>query len=147
MVDQHPLTWYLETMIWGRERFIAALFGIFSFLGLVLAATGLYSVVSYAVNQRNQEMGIRMALGAQRTDIIRLVLQSVAATVGIGIVLGTALSIGLNKLVAHWVQSNSRDPLMLLVVILILVLISLFACVWPARRAASLDPAKALRTE
>ncbi len=147
VTQQHPLTWFLDTMFWGRERFIAGVFGIFSFLGLILAATGLYSVVSYSVNQRNQEVGIRMALGAQRFDIIRLVLQSVAATVGIGIALGTAVSIGLSKIVGHVVQSSSRDPLTLLVVIVILALISLFACIWPARRAATLDPMKALRTE
>jgi len=147
VTEQHPLTWFLDTMFWGRERFIAAVFGIFSFLGLILAATGLYSVVSYSVNQRNQEVGIRMALGAQRSDIIRLVLQSIAATVGIGIALGTAVSIGLSKMVGHSVQSSSRDPLTLLVVIVILALISLFACIWPARRAATLDPMKALRTE
>jgi ABC-type antimicrobial peptide transport system permease subunit len=103
--------------------------------------------VSYSVNQRNQEVGIRMALGAQRSDIIRLVLQSIAATVGIGIALGTAVSIGLSKIVGHVVQSSSRDPLTLLVVIVILALISLLACIWPARSAATLDPMKALRTE
>src|SRR5208283_1605546 len=98
--DHHPLTWYMETMIWGQQRFIAALFAIFSFLGLVLAATGLYSVVSYSVNQRQQEVGIRMALGAQRLDIVRLVLKSVAATVGVGIALGLVFSIGLNRIVS-----------------------------------------------
>jgi hypothetical protein len=147
VVQQHPLTWFMETMIWGQQRFIAALFAIFSLLGLVLAATGLYSVVSYSVNQRNQEMGIRMALGAQRLDIIRLVLKSVAATVGIGIAVGLVVSIGLNKIVSHWMQSSSRDPLMLAIVSLILALIALVACLWPARRAANLDPMKALRTE
>ncbi len=147
VVQQHPLTWYMETMIWGQQRFIAALFGIFSLLGLVLAATGLYSVVSYSVNQRHQEMGIRMALGAQRFDIIRLVLRSVAATVGIGMVIGLGVSIGLNKIVSHWVESSSRDPLTLLTVAVILALIALLACLWPARRAATLDPVKALRTE
>ena len=147
VVDQHPLTWYMETMIWGQQRFIAALFGIFSLLGLVLAATGLYSVVSYSVNQRKQEMGIRMALGAQRYDIIRLVLRSVAATVGVGIVIGLAVSIGLNKIVSHWVQGSSRDPLTLVMVALVLSLIALLACLWPARRAATLDPVKALRME
>jgi ABC-type antimicrobial peptide transport system permease subunit len=147
VVDQHPLTWYMETMIWGQQRFIAALFAVFSLLGLVLAATGLYSVVSYSVNQRKQEVGIRMAMGAQRLDIVRLVLRSVAATVGVGIVVGLAVSIGLNKIVSHWVQSSSRDPLTLLTVALILAGIALLACVLPARRAASLDPVKALRTE
>jgi predicted permease len=147
VVDQHPLTWFMETMIWGQQRFIAALFAVFSFLGLILAATGLYSVVSYSVNQRNQEMGIRMALGAQRMDIVGLVLKSVAATVGFGMVGGLAVSIGLNRLVSHWVQSSSRDPITLLVVAVILALIALLACLWPARRAATLDPMKALRTE
>jgi predicted permease len=147
VVDQHPLTWYMETMIWGQQRFIAALFGIFSLLGLVLAATGLYSVVSYSVNQRKQEVGIRMALGAQRVDIVRLVLRSVATTVGIGMVVGLGVSIGLNKIVSHWVQSSSRDPVTLLAVALILAFIALLACLWPARRAATLDPMKALRTE
>jgi putative ABC transport system permease protein len=147
VVEQHPLTWYLETMIWGQQRFIAALFGVFSLLGLVLAATGLYSVVSYSVNQRNQEMGIRMALGAQRIDIIQLVLKSVAGTVGAGIVVGLVVSVGLNKIVAHWVQSSSRDPLTLLAVAVVLAAIALLACIWPARRAATLEPMKALRTE
>jgi len=145
--DTHPLTWYMETMIWGQQRFIAALFGIFSLLGLVLAATGLYSVVSYSVNQRKQEMGIRMALGAQRYDIVRLVLRSVATTVGIGIVVGLGFSIGLNRVISHWVQSSSRDPLTLLIVAVLLAFIALLACLWPARRAATLDPMKALRTD
>jgi predicted permease len=145
--ETHPLTWYMETMIWGQQRFIAALFAVFSFLGLVLAATGLYSVVSYSVNQRNQEMGIRMAMGAQRADIIKLVLKSVAATVAVGMVVGLVASIAMNRIVSHWVQSSSRDPLTLLAVAIILVGIALLACLWPARRAANLDPMKALRTE
>ena len=147
VTETHSLTWYMETMIWGQQRFIAALFAVFSFLGLVLAATGLYSVVSYSVNQRNQEMGIRMAMGAQRVDIIKLVLKSVAATVAVGMVVGLAASIAMNRIVSHWVQSSSRDPLTLLAVAIILVGIALLACLWPARRAASLDPMKALRTE
>ena len=147
MVEQHPLTWYMETMVWGQQRFIAALFAVFSFLGLVLAATGLYSVVSFSVGQRNQEMGIRMALGAQRSDIVELVMRSVAVTVGTGIALGLALSIGLNRVVSHWVQSSSRDPFTLVAVAAILALIAALACFWPARRAATLDPVKALRSE
>jgi len=147
VADHHPLTWYMDTLIWGQQRFIAALFAVFSLLGLVLAATGLYSVVSYSVSQRNQEMGIRMAMGARRADIITLVLKSVAATVAVGMIVGLAASIALNRIVSHWVQSSSRDPLTLLAVALLLVAIAVLACLWPARRAANLDPMKALRTE
>jgi predicted permease len=147
VVDHHPLTWFMETMIWGQQRFIAALFAVFSLLGLVLAATGLYSVVSYSVSQRNQEMGIRMAMGAQRADIMTLMLKSVAATVAVGMLVGLVASIALNRIVSHWVQSSSRDPLTLLAVAVLLVAIALLACFWPARRAANLDPMKALRTE
>jgi predicted permease len=146
-VQTHPLTWFMETMIWGQQRFIAALFAVFSILGLVLAGTGLYSVVSYSVGQRRQEVGIRMALGAKRMDIVRLVLKSVAATVGVGIAIGLAASVALNKIVSHWVLSSSRDPLTLVAVALILVVIAVIACLWPARRAATLDPMKALHTE
>ena len=137
----------METMIWGQQRFIAGLFAAFSLLGLVLAATGLYSVVSYSVNQRNQEMGIRIAMGAQRSDIITLVLKSVAATVAIGMFVGLMASIALNRIVSHWVLSSSRDPLTLIAVAVILVATALLACILPARRAASLDPMNALRTE
>ena len=147
VASKRPLTWYLETMILGQYRFIAALFAVFSGLGLVLAATGLYSVVSYTVNQRNQEMGIRMALGAQRQEIVRLVLKSVAGTVGLGIVLGLTLAIALNRIVSQWVQSSSRDPLVLMSVAVLLALIASLACLWPARRAATVDPMRVLRTD
>ena len=80
-------------------------------------------------------------------DIIALVLKSVATTVGIGMMVGLVSSIALNKVVSHWVQSSSRDPLMLLGVAFVLVVIALLACLWPARHAATLDPMKALRAE
>lgn len=146
-IDHHPLTWFLDTVIWGRERFVAWVFVVFSGLALVLAAMGLYSVISYTVTQRNQEMGIRMALGAQRVDIVRLVVMSAAATVGAGILVGMVLSVALNRVIVHWVDAGSRDPLMLAAVAAILVVIALIACALPARRAAGLDPMKALRTE
>jgi len=78
----------------GRRRFIATLFSLFAVLALGLAATGLYSVVSFAVTQRTQEVGIRMALGAPRTSIIRLVLASTGTMLGFGLALGLALQRG-----------------------------------------------------
>jgi len=132
---------------WGRERFIATLFSLFALLALALAATGLYSVVSYAVNQRTQEVGIRMALGAQRASIIRLVLTSTAAMLGIGMTVGVALSIVLSRIVASWAGSSSRDPLTLLASALLLVAVAAIACVFPAWRAATIHPMEALRTE
>ena len=147
VVNDHPISWILETMVWGQQRFVAALFGIFSMLGLALAATGLYSVVTYSVTQRNQEMGIRMALGAQRRDIVELVIRSAAGTVLVGMIVGLALSIALNRIVAHWVQSSPRDPLILAAVAVLLIVIAASACMWPARRAATVDPVQALRAE
>ena len=141
------LTWWLDTEGWGRERFIATLFGLFAALALVLAATGLYSVVSFAVTQRTQELGIRMALGARPGNVVQLVLSSTAATLGAGVVVGLILSVILNRVVASWAGGSSRDPLTLVAAAFILILVAGIACVLPAWRAASIDPMRALRLE
>ena len=143
----HTVSWWLNTQGWGRERFIATLFGLFAALALALAATGLYSVVSFAVTQRTQELGIRMALGAPRGNVVRLVLNSTALTLGAGIAVGLGLSFALSKIIASWAGGSSRDPLTLLASALILTLAAAIACLVPAWRAASIDPMKALRTE
>jgi len=143
----HTLLWWLDTAGWGQERFIATLFSLFALLALALAATGLYSVVSFAVNQRTQEVGIRMALGAPRASIIRLVLASTGAMLGFGVAAGLGLSIALNGVIASWVKGSSRDPLTLLASALLLLLVAVAACVVPAWRAATIDPMRALRTE
>jgi predicted permease len=145
--NTHTLMWWLETQGWGQERFIATLFSLFAVLALALAATGLYSVVSFAVNQRTQEVGIRMALGAPRTSIIRLVLASTGVMLGFGVAIGLGLSIALNGVVASWVNGSSRDPLTLLDSAVVLLFIATAACVVPAWRAATIDPIRALRTE
>jgi hypothetical protein len=145
--QDHTLMWWLDTQGWGRERFIATLFSLFAVLALALAATGLYSVVSFAVTQRTQEVGIRMALGAPRASIIRLVLASTGAMLGFGVAAGLALSVALNGVVASWVKGSSRDPLTLLSSALLLLLVAVAACVVPAWRAATIDPMRALRTE
>jgi predicted permease len=145
--NTHTLLWWLETQGWGQERFIATLFSLFAVLALALAATGLYSVVSFAVTQRTQEVGIRMALGAPRTSIIRLVLTSTGAMLGFGVAAGLGLSIALNGVVAAWVNGSSRDPLTLLASAALLLLVATAACIVPAWRAATIDPVRVLRTE
>ncbi len=122
--NTHTLMWWLETQGWGQERFIATLFSLFAVLALALAATGLYSVVSFAVNQRTQEVGIRMALGAPRTSIIRLVLASTGTMLGFGLAIGLGLSVALNKVVVSWANGSSRDPLTLLASALLLLLVA-----------------------
>jgi len=143
----HTLAWWLDTGGWGRERFIATIFSLFAILALVLAATGLYSVVSFGVTQRTQELGIRMALGARRGTVVRLVLGSTAAMLGAGVAVGLLLSVILNRVVASWAGGSSRDPGTLLAAASLLLLVAGVACVWPAWRAASIDPMRALRVE
>lgn len=132
---------------WAREQFVASLFLVFAMLALALAATGLYSVVAYATALRSQEFGIRMALGAQRTHVIRLVLVSALKTVSAGIVVGVALSIACNGLIAHWVSGSVYDPVVLGIIAALLFGATGLAAFVPARRAASCDPIHVLRAE
>jgi predicted permease len=145
--NAHTLTWWLNTQGWGQGRFIATLFSLFAILALALAATGLYSVVSFAVTQRTQEVGIRMALGAPRANILRLVISSTAVMLAAGVVIGLGLSVVLSRIVGAWAGGSPRDPLTLLTSAIVLVLVSVVACVAPAWRAASVDPSVALRYE
>ncbi len=145
--NAHTLTWWLNTQGWGQGRFIATLFSLFAILALALAATGLYSVVSFAVTQRTQEVGIRMALGAPRTSILRLVISSTAVMLATGVLVGLGLSVALSRIVGAWAGGSPRDPLTLLGAAMILILVSMVACIAPAWRAASVDPSVALRYE
>jgi ABC-type antimicrobial peptide transport system permease subunit len=140
-------TWIRNEPEWARGRLVSALFGAFSVLALVLAAVGLYSVVSYSVVQRTNEFGIRMALGARRSDVLKIVLASAGVSVGTGIGVGLALSLGLNRLIARSVENGAHNPLLILSVSLLLVVVTVIACLVPARRASSVDPMPALRCE
>jgi putative ABC transport system permease protein len=140
-------TWIINEPEYSQQRFIATLFTIFAVLALVLAAVGLYSVVSYGVATRTNEFGIRMALGAKAADVFRLVLSSTATSLGIGLATGLILSVAFNQLSTKWVSESSRDPLILAGVTLILIVAAASASFLPARRAAAVDPMVALRYE
>jgi putative ABC transport system permease protein len=99
----------------ARGRLVSMLFGAFSALALVLAAARLYSVVSYAVLQRTSELGVRIALAAQRHDVLRIVGVSAGTSVGLGILLGLALSFGLDQMIAQWIENGARDRMVVLV--------------------------------
>jgi uncharacterized membrane protein len=139
--------WIMDLQEWQREHLVAWLFGAFAVLALVLAAVGLYSVVSYSVAQRTNEFGIRVALGAQRGHVLRIVFASTVASVGSGIIAGLLLTLALNKLLAQWAEGSSRDPLILLAVTVLLGLVAVVACAGPARKALAVDPMTALRYE
>jgi predicted permease len=139
--------WITGLQEYSQQKFIATLFALFSVLALVLAAVGLYSVVSYGVATRTNEFGIRMALGARSSDVFRIVFASTAINVGAGLVAGILLSIAFNKISTRWVMESSRNPWILAGVTLILIAAAALACFVPARRAASIDPMEALRYE
>ena len=139
--------WISTQPEFAQQRLVASLFGIFSTLALILACVGLYSVVSYGVANRTNEFGVRMALGARRRDVIRIVFTAMSAKLGAGIAAGVVLSILLDKVEAHWIAESARDPLLLAGVCLVLAAAASLACFVPARRAASTDPMAALRYE
>jgi len=131
-----------------QERAVAQMTGLFGILALILAAIGLYGVTAYTVARRTSEIGVRMALGANRNDIVHLVLRGAFLQILIGLAIGIPISIGCGRLIAAQLyQVKSWDPLVLAGSVLSLGLCALIASVLPAQRAASIDPVKALRTE
>jgi putative ABC transport system permease protein len=140
-------TWISEMREYAQQRLMARLFTIFSGLALLLAAAGLYSVVSYGVATRTNEFGIRMALGARAWDVVRLVLSATSVSVGTGLAAGLLLSLAFDKLAQEWIKETSRDPLILGSLTALLVTVAGLACWAPSRRAASVDPSEALRYE
>jgi len=128
------------------QRLAVTLLAIFGGTALLLAAIGLYAVMSYAVSQSTRELALRMALGASVSDLLRLVLsRGLALTVG-GLILGAAAAFALTRLLAtRLYQVSPHDPIAFGSAFIVMTIVALFACLLPARRATRIDPARALR--
>ena len=138
---------YLSRSI-GADRFAFRLIGIFALLAVTLASIGLYGVISYSVQQRTQEIGIRMALGAGRTSVMKQVVAKGMTLAATGLLIGTAVSIvGVRFSSALLFGVAGTDPATYLAVSTLLMGVAFLACYIPARRASAVDPMLALRGE
>lgn len=139
--------WISSTPEWARGQLVAWLFGAFAALALILAAVGLYSVVSYTVAQRTNEFGIRIALGAQPGHVLGMVFRSILTTVGAGILAGVGLTVALDRIMAAWASESAHDPRLMLASAVVLGIVASIACTLPARKAAGTNPMTAIRYE
>jgi ABC-type antimicrobial peptide transport system permease subunit len=137
---------YLKSFSYAEPRFSLILLSVFASLGLVLVLIGVYSVIAYTVSRQTHEIGIRMALGASRADVLRMVLGMGARLLGIGLAVGLVVSFAVTRLIASQLWGVSpHDPLTLCGVVVIVASAGLAACYFPARRATRVDPMVALR--
>ena len=142
-----PLTRLSANTIW-QSRVWGLLLGIFSAIALVLATAGIYGVMAYFVSQRTREIGIRMALGAQWPDVLKLVMRSGMSLVTIGLIIGLGGALALTRLMTSVLfEVSPTDPVTFVAVALCLIVAALLACYIPARRATKVDPLVALRYE
>ncbi len=142
-----PLTQAIARTV-AQARFYMLLFALFGATGLVLTLTGIYGVVSYTVAQHTQEIGVRMALGAQAKDVLKLVFGQGLTLAAIGIVIGLAAAFGLTRLMENLLFGiRPTDLLTYVAIVAVLALVALLACWIPARRATKVDPLIALRSE
>jgi ABC-type antimicrobial peptide transport system permease subunit len=132
----------------AAKRFAMVLLGVFAALAVLLSSIGIYGVISYVVGQRTHEIGIRMALGAERGSVLRMILQQAGKMVLLGVVVGLAAALALTRLMASMLfEVSAHDPLTFLGVAVLLGAVALTACYLPARRATRVDPIIALRYE
>jgi putative ABC transport system permease protein len=138
----------LVTKSLSQSRVNTLLLGVFAGLALLLAAIGIYSVLSYSVRQRVPEIGIRLALGARMTDVLRMVVIEGMKPTLFGVAIGMAAALAMGRLVASMIfQVKPSDPATFLAVAALLAFIALLACIIPAYRASKVDPVIALRNE
>jgi putative ABC transport system permease protein len=132
----------------GQAKLMMVLLGVFAGVALLLATVGIYGAVAYTVEQRTGEIGVRMALGAQTADVLRLVVSQGMKPVVFGLIAGLAAALGLGKLIAAQLyQVSAHSPMLLAGTAVVLALAALLACLFPARRASLLNPVEALRME
>ena len=147
MYEVRPMSDALDRSLWARRAY-SWLLGAFAVVALILAAAGIYGVVSYAVSQRTHEIGIRMALGARSDQVLRQILGSGMVLVSIGVAIGLVATLWAARLLDTLLFGvSARDPLTYAIVILGVVCVALLANLVPARRAAAVDPMRALRFE
>ena len=132
----------------GPWYFNMLVFSLFSGVALALAAMGLFGLVAYAVAQRTREIGVRMALGATRANVVRLMIVQGARPAAIGLAVGVVVAYFSTRVLAGWLfETSPTDPATFVRMTLMLVVVTIAACAWPARRAASVDPVEVLRQE
>jgi len=147
VIDLHSLDYQVADNF-NNERLIARLAMLFGVLALVLASVGLYGITSYAVARRTSEIGLRMALGADRGNVVRMVLRGAFLLVGLGLALGVVVALIAGRFVADQLYGvRAYDPLSISIAVLVLSLAAALAGFIPARRAASIEPMQALRME
>lgn len=139
---------FLKQFTYAEPRFSLVLLGVFAGVGLVLVALGVFSVIAYAVARQTHEIGIRMALGASRGDVVWMVLRMGFWLIGLGVGVGLLASFIVTRMIANLLWSVSpRDPVTLAAVVAVVAVAGLAACYFPARRATKVDPLIALRCE
>ena len=147
MTDVGTVQWYLGQFSYAEPRFSLVLLGTFALVGLALVAVGVYGVVAYTVSRQTREIGVRMALGAERGEVLWMVATMGLRLIAAGSVLGLIASLAVARILAGQLTHVSpHDPLTFAVVVAVMTLVGIVACYVPARRAASIDPVVALRS-
>jgi putative ABC transport system permease protein len=147
IINVRTMTEVVSRSVW-QPRLYAILFGVFAAVALALASIGVYGVMAYSVSERTREIGVRVALGAQRRDVLKLVMaQGMSLTmIGAGVGLGAALA--LTRLMRSMLfEVSATDPLTFAALAVLLSVVAMLACYMPARRATKVDPIVALRCE